>query len=754
MMDVSMNVRLVTGNVLHAMRLLPCSLFLFSAVSPLMSIGQTTEQKVAEWMQSVVKITQAGRNGDEGMGAGWVVDGSGLIVTNFHVIGRGRKLEVSTKDGRKLEVTGIHAWDQRTDLAILKVAATDLIALKLADVKTAKPGHPVTAIGNPEGLEFSVVEGVVSATREIEEQEMIQVALPIERGNSGGPLLNRKGAVLGVLTLKSMRAENLGFAMPVTEVKRLLEEPNPVPIKRWLTLGVLDDRTWKVAKAGADWSQRAGVIRCEGLGAGFGGRTLVLARAAPPAVPYEVGVKVKLGDESGAAGLAFCSDEGDRHYGFYPSNGQMRLTRFEGPDVYSWKVLAQESSPAYRSGDWNELRVRVEQGKLTCWVNGVLWRTVEDDGLSGGKVGLCRFRAPSAEFKGFKAATSLENQPLTAQQTEALQKTLQSYLEGKTTVTMALGELGKVEDAAQSKIESEIKSLTERITALKRLETRVHKEAVITELTEMLAKDDNQTSLLKAALLLAKLDNPELDMEPYLALVQRMTDELKADPAIKKGGMAALKRLNAYLFEENGFHMSRDGGNGSSSYINEVLDDREGLPIMLCVIYLELGQRLGISGLHGLGFPGKFMVGWKANTTTAPTQIIDVANEGKVLTLQQAAEEIGLPDADSLNDFMEPSTKREMVLRMCRNLLGEYSEQDPLTDEQAGYVSLQIALVPSAPGERVLRAIYRSRNGDKPGARDDIRWLILNTGDVIGQERLAELQSWYDSLAETPQASE
>src|SRR5207253_2376404 len=80
-------------------------------------------------------------------------------------------------------------------------------------------GLGVVAIGNPHGLKHSVVTGVVSGTREIDGRQMIQLAIPIEPGNSGGPLLDLEGRVHGLLTMKSAVTENLGFAMPVSALK-------------------------------------------------------------------------------------------------------------------------------------------------------------------------------------------------------------------------------------------------------------------------------------------------------------------------------------------------------------------------------------------------------------------------------------------------------------------------------------------------------------------------------------------------------
>src|SRR5439155_1715367 len=123
----------------------------------------------------------------------------------------------------------------------------------------------------------------------------------------------------------------------------------------WMTIGVLDAEEWKTV--GGQWRQRAGRIIGAGAGKGLGRRALCIAQRAVPALPFEIAVTVKLQDEGGAAGLIFHSDGGDKHYGFYPSGGQLRLVRFNGPDVFSWTVLAQKTSPVYRSGEWNTLKV-------------------------------------------------------------------------------------------------------------------------------------------------------------------------------------------------------------------------------------------------------------------------------------------------------------------------------------------------------------------------------------------------------------
>jgi hypothetical protein len=283
----------------------------------------------------------------------------GLVVTNRHVIGEARRLKVEGSDGRVHEVVEVFAHDAKLDLAVLRVATKGLKALQLGDSQKARQGEPIVAMGNPEGLAYSVVEGVISeAQRDVEGQSMIQVAIPIERGNSGGPLLDREGRVLGVLTLKSARTENLGFAMPTAALQKLLEKPNPIPMERWLTIGVLNPRFWTTVM-GAQWTQRAGVVKVAQSGDGFGGRALCLWNDKPEEAVFEASVSVRLADEAGAAGLAFCADGGARHYGFYPTGGRLRLTRFDGPDVFSWKILRELDSEAYRAGAGKQIEVTI-----------------------------------------------------------------------------------------------------------------------------------------------------------------------------------------------------------------------------------------------------------------------------------------------------------------------------------------------------------------------------------------------------------
>ena len=396
------------------------------AAEPKLSLS--TEQIAKAAKNSVVVITLNGRDGrQQALGTGFVVSKDGLIATNQHVIGEARPVSVQMADGRKLEVTEIHATERDLDLAIIRVKANDLSPLELADSDQLVDGQPVVAMGNPRGLRHSVVSGVVSGRREVEGRRMIELHIPIEPGNSGGPVLDAAGRVCGIVTLKSAITKDLGFAAEINALKPLLAKPNPIPLSRWLTIGVIDAKSW-TPLFGASWTQRGGRILVSGAGDGFGGRSLCLSKSDTLELPFEVAVMVKLDDEAGAAGLAFHADGGDKHYGFYPSAGKLRLTRFDGPTVYNWTVLHDVASSHYRAGDWNELRVRIEKEKLSCFVNDELVVESTDDAFSAGKIGLAKFRETEAEFRQFRVGPQLTSLRLAPDAAAAVEKQIDALL--------------------------------------------------------------------------------------------------------------------------------------------------------------------------------------------------------------------------------------------------------------------------------------------------------------------------------------
>jgi S1-C subfamily serine protease len=165
-------------------------------------------------------------------GSGFVIDEAGYIVTNYHVVAGATDIEVSFSNKESLRGTVV-GTDRATDVALLKVDADAraLTPLELADSERVQVGDSVVAIGNPFGFERSITAGIVSALQRTIESpiespidRVIQTDAPINRGNSGGPLLNTAGRVIGVNTQIVTGSANevgnvgIGFAVPINTV--------------------------------------------------------------------------------------------------------------------------------------------------------------------------------------------------------------------------------------------------------------------------------------------------------------------------------------------------------------------------------------------------------------------------------------------------------------------------------------------------------------------------------------------------------
>src|SRR5215510_4356765 len=156
-----------------------------------------------------------------GMGSGFIVSADGYILTNAHVVADATNVTVKLSDRRELKAKVVGA-DRRTDVALLKVEATGLPTVKLGDPKSVKPGEWVVAIGSPFGLENSVTAGVVSATgRALPDSSyvpFIQTDVAVNPGNSGGPLFDMAGEVIGInsqIFTHTGGYQGVSFAIPI-----------------------------------------------------------------------------------------------------------------------------------------------------------------------------------------------------------------------------------------------------------------------------------------------------------------------------------------------------------------------------------------------------------------------------------------------------------------------------------------------------------------------------------------------------------
>ena len=192
-------------------------------------------------LPSVVNITSTavafdffyGPVPQQGQGSGFLLDRQGHILTNNHVINNAQRVEVTLSDKHKYKATVVGV-DKNHDLALLQITAPNLQPATLANSQGLTVGQRVYAIGNPFGLQGTMTRGIISAIRSIRGpqnnpiEDAIQTDAAVNPGNSGGPLLNSRGEVIGITTLIANngadQSSGIGFAIPINTAKAFLDD--------------------------------------------------------------------------------------------------------------------------------------------------------------------------------------------------------------------------------------------------------------------------------------------------------------------------------------------------------------------------------------------------------------------------------------------------------------------------------------------------------------------------------------------------
>lgn len=216
--------------------------------------SQDQADVVAIAEKSVLKIVIE----DSGLGSGFVLDADGIAATNLHVIA-GAKNGTATAtfcNGEACSITGIYWVDEGRDIAIIQLDRKSLTPLPIA-TELPRKGDEVLALGSPMGLSFAATRGIISAVRNEEEMKKelnddqlrgtwLQVDVPLSPGNSGGPLINRKGEMVGMSTKASFgRAQNINFGISAKDVRDAYE------LAQGRSLKSLDDAVGRMAVAAA-----------------------------------------------------------------------------------------------------------------------------------------------------------------------------------------------------------------------------------------------------------------------------------------------------------------------------------------------------------------------------------------------------------------------------------------------------------------------------------------------------------------------
>ena len=190
--------------------------------------AQTAQEIARKTFTSTVLLVMEDANGQPlSLGSGFFVRG-GEVATNLHVVeGAARGYAKLVGQKAKYDIEGITAVDPERDLVILKLSGARASTLTLGSSDDVQVGETVYAVGNPQGLEGTFSQGIVSSIREVGTDKLLQITAPISPGSSGGPVLNGKGEVIGVSVATFKGGQNLNFAIPSSYLKALLGKAGP-----------------------------------------------------------------------------------------------------------------------------------------------------------------------------------------------------------------------------------------------------------------------------------------------------------------------------------------------------------------------------------------------------------------------------------------------------------------------------------------------------------------------------------------------
>jgi len=187
-------------------------------------------EKVGPAVVAIRVRKASGRDGAEGAGSGVILTPDGFLLTNNHVVEEGSELEAVMTDGRAFAAQLIGA-DPATDLAVIRISDGSLPTAELGDSDALRVGQLVIAIGNPLGFQSTVSAGVISALgRSLRSQSgrlidnVIQTDVALNPGNSGGPLVDSRGRVIGINTAMIYMAQGISFAVPINTVRWVVSE--------------------------------------------------------------------------------------------------------------------------------------------------------------------------------------------------------------------------------------------------------------------------------------------------------------------------------------------------------------------------------------------------------------------------------------------------------------------------------------------------------------------------------------------------
>jgi regulator of sirC expression with transglutaminase-like and TPR domain len=244
-------------------------------------------------------------------------------------------------------------------------------------------------------------------------------------------------------------------------------------------------------------------------------------------------------------------------------------------------------------------------------------------------------------------------------------------------------------------------------------------------------REDRDIDLAQACLLIAQDPYPALDVGRYIDEIERMARRLSAGLPQGLDLEERIVALNEFLFGELGFHgNARDYYDPRNSYLNDVLERRTGIPITLSVLYMELGRRVGLA-VEGVSFPGHFLVRVQLRGGTmvldpfsggAPQSEAELRARLRRVIPEGVADEVPVAELP-LDQFLEPASKRQILMRLLRNLKAIYRDTDK-PELLLQVLNRMLAVTPEAPAElRDRGQVYQRLECWQPALKDLTEYL-------------------------------
>jgi regulator of sirC expression with transglutaminase-like and TPR domain len=244
-------------------------------------------------------------------------------------------------------------------------------------------------------------------------------------------------------------------------------------------------------------------------------------------------------------------------------------------------------------------------------------------------------------------------------------------------------------------------------------------------------REEREIDLAQACLLIAQDPYPALDVGRYLGEIERMALRLRADIPEALDHEERIVALNEFLFGELGYRgNTRDYYDPRNSYLNDVLDRRTGIPITLSVLYMELGRRVGLA-VDGVSFPGHFLVRVQLRGGVivldpfaggAPQSEAELRARLKRVIPEGVADDVPVAELP-LDQFLEPASKRQILMRLLRNLKAIYRDTDK-PERQLEVLNRMLAVTPEAAAElRDRGQVYQRLECWQPALKDFTEYL-------------------------------